>query len=62
MISKYFWQILLNEDREERQRERANQRDLQTENLQQERELHLAKLNQAKEIQMEKMKLEREIL
>ena len=49
-------------EREERQRERAHQRELQTEKLQLERELHLAKLNQEKELQMEKMKLELEML
>ncbi|KAK2561806.1 hypothetical protein P5673_015192 [Acropora cervicornis] len=49
-------------EREERQRERAHQRELQTEKLQLERELHLAKLNQVKELQMEKMKLELEML
>ena len=37
-------------EREERQRERAHQRELQTEKLQLERELHLAKMNQEKEL------------
>ena len=49
-------------EREEKQMERAYQRELQTEKLQQEKDLHLAKLNQEKEIQMEKMKLELEML
>ena len=49
-------------EREEKQRERAHQRELQTEKLQQEKDLHLAKLNQEKEIQMERMKLELEML
>ena len=49
-------------EREEKQRERAHQRGLQTETLQQEKDLHLAKLNQEKEIQMERMKLELEML
>ena len=68
VILKYFWQIRLNEnrrqptEREERQRERAHQRELQTEKLQLDREHHLAKLNQEKELQIEKMKLELEML
>ena len=37
-------------EREERQRERAHQRELQTEKLQLERELHLAKMNPEKEL------------
>ena len=49
-------------EKEEKQRERAYQRELQTEKFQQEKDLHLAKLNQEKEIQMERMKLELEML
>ena len=48
-------------EREENQRERAYQRELQTETLQQEKDLHLAKLNQEKEIQLERIKLELEM-
>ena len=47
---------------EGREKERAHQRELQMEKLQQEKDLQLAKLNQEKEIQMEKMRLELEML
>ena len=58
---------MLNENKrqlkkEDKQWERAHERELQMEKLQQEEELHLPKLKQEKEIQMEKMKLELEIL
>ena len=65
MISKYFWQILVNETMKKLEGRKNGGKELikgNFEKLQQEKDLHLTKLNQEKEIHMEKIKLEMEML